>query len=123
MVSQCALKLQGSVYVPQSVDTSIVALQLVYDIEILYPMLISIDASNVCIRPALMANLSLQQAVVYGVLHLGGRRSFVKRLWRAPEMAYESSGEANGQASRVGAQEVQRGCDQSGGNFSTFGLA
>ena len=79
MVSQCALKLQGSVYVPQSVDTSIMALQLVYDIEIFYPMLISIDASNVCIRPALMANLSLQQAVVYDVLHLGGIRSFKLR--------------------------------------------
>jgi hypothetical protein len=86
-------------------------------------VLVAVNAANIGVRPALVADFPLQQAIVYGVLHLGGVRSLEGELWRAPRTEWESRGEANGRASRVIALRVHARSNQSGCNFSRSGLA
>lgn len=76
-------------------------LELIHNVQIVDPMLITIDAANVRIRPALVTNFPLQQAIVNGVLHGEDQGSVAGGSWRAPRVEWESSGEANGRASRV----------------------
>lgn len=57
---------------PQSIDASIMPLQLIHNVQIVDPVLVAIDASDIRIRPALVADLPLQQAVIHTVLHPEG---------------------------------------------------
>jgi hypothetical protein len=81
-------KLQGGRHIPQGVHTSVVPLQLIHNVEIVNPVLVAVDSSYIRVRPALMANLALQQAIVHGVLHLGGSRCSVQGRWQAPRTAW-----------------------------------
>jgi hypothetical protein len=55
--------------VPQSIDATVVAFQLIDDIQTLYPLSVAVDASNVRVLFAMLPKLPLEQAVVYCVLH------------------------------------------------------
>lgn len=107
---------------PQSVHTSIVAFQLIHNVQIIHPVSIAIDASNVCVCPALVADLTLQQAVVDGVLHLGRRRSFVDGLWQAPRVERKVAERQTAELHSSFARQVQPRCNQSGGTLSRCGL-
>ena len=54
---------------PQSVHTSIMALQLIDNVEVVYPLSIAVNASNVRVLLASLADLSLQQPVKDRILH------------------------------------------------------
>jgi hypothetical protein len=55
--------------IPQSVHTSIMALQFIDNIEIVYPLPIAVDTSNVRVLLASLADLSLQQPIEDRILH------------------------------------------------------
>lgn len=59
-VSQRFTNLQENTHVPQSVHTAIMPLELIHNVQIVDPMLITIDAANVRIRSALVTNFPLQ---------------------------------------------------------------
>jgi acyl-coenzyme A thioesterase PaaI-like protein len=48
-----------------------VALELVDNVHVAHPLLVAIDAADIRVPPALMADFTLQQAIVHGVLHGG----------------------------------------------------
>jgi hypothetical protein len=50
----------AKVYVPQSVDATIVAFQLIHDIQILYPLSVAVEASNVRVLFAMLPKLPLE---------------------------------------------------------------
>jgi hypothetical protein len=72
-----------------------VALELIDDVEILNPLFVTIDASDIRVLLALLPYLALQQAIVYRVFHLGLLHAIpgVARLVKV--IVGGSSGEAN----------------------------
>jgi hypothetical protein len=56
--------------IPQSIDASIMALQLIHNVQILDEPRVTIDSANVGIFPALLTNLALEQAIIHCVLHI-----------------------------------------------------
>jgi hypothetical protein len=72
-----------------------VALELIDDVEILNPLSVAINASNIRVLLALLPNLALQQAIVYGVLHLGLLHAISGVVRLVKVIVGESSGEAN----------------------------
>jgi hypothetical protein len=55
--------------VPQSIYATIVAFQLIDDIQTLHPLSVAVDASNVRVLFAMLPKLALEQAVVNCVFH------------------------------------------------------
>lgn len=68
-VSQHYMKLQQTTSVPKSIHTSIVPLQLIHNIQIIDPVLVAVNASNIRICPTLEADFPPQKAVIHRVLH------------------------------------------------------
>lgn len=68
-------------------------LQLVHNVQVVDPVLVAVNASNICIRPALVANFPLQQAIIDAVLHH-------ERM----SLAWESCGELKGLEWKVAAR-------------------
>jgi len=54
---------------PQSIHATIVALELIDNIHIVHPSSVAVYASNVGVFSAMLPDLSLQQAIIHGVLH------------------------------------------------------
>jgi hypothetical protein len=92
-----------------------VALELIDNVHVAHPLLVAIDAANIRVPSALMADLALQQAIVHGVLH-GGRicvpRDACGKLsadWREAANAFAENSWREG------------GRNQSGGDLSRIG--
>ena len=61
------------IYIPQGINASVVAFQLVDDVHVFDPFPVAVDASNIRVFLAPLANLPLQQAIIHSVLHLESR--------------------------------------------------
>lgn len=80
--------------------------QLVHDVEVIDPVLVAIDSPDVRICPTLVADFSLQQAIIHGVLHLGGAVLGI-RVVASSQDGVGGSGGAGGRAARVDARKFK----------------
>jgi len=47
-----------------------VAFQFVDNVQIIHPLLVTVDAPDVRVFPTMVPNFPLEQAIIHGVLHL-----------------------------------------------------
>lgn len=105
-VSQHCMRLYQRVCVPQSVYTSIVPLQLIHNVQIVDPMLVAVDASNIRVCPTLMADFPPQEAIVHGVLHAESQCSSARACGGLLESSAQVVARQFTRASRVIARRV-----------------
>jgi hypothetical protein len=55
---------------PQGIHTSTVAFQFVDNVQIIHPLLVTVDAPDVGVFPTMLPNFPLEQAIIHCVLHL-----------------------------------------------------